>query len=115
MHAARVPSALGGLVGNAVAHAAHRLDEIDAHFLAQTSDEDLDAFIAKAACTHHHPSGTCRLGRDGDAVVDPDLRLIGLDNVFIVDASVIPAIPSGPINAAVVAIAETWSAACGAS
>ncbi|MCB1499114.1 MAG: GMC family oxidoreductase N-terminal domain-containing protein [Bauldia sp.] len=80
-----------------------------------TSDEDLDAFIAKAACTHHHPSGTCRLGRDGDAVVDPDLRLIGLDNVFIVDASVIPAIPSGPINAAVVAIAETWSAACGAS
>ena len=77
------------------------------------SDGDLDDFIAQAASTHHHPSGTCRLGRDDNAVVDPDLRVIGLDNVFIVDASVMPTIPSGPINAAVVAIAETWSEQCG--
>lgn len=73
------------------------------------SDADLDEFIAKSASTHHHPAGTCRMGRDGDAVVDPDLRLVGLDNVFVVDASVMPQIPSGPINASVVAIAETWS------
>jgi pyridoxine 4-oxidase len=39
------------------------------------------------------------------------LRLNGFDNVFIVDASVMPTIPSGPINAAVVAIAETWASA----
>ncbi|WP_367118785.1 GMC oxidoreductase [Mesorhizobium sp.] len=75
------------------------------------SDADLDAFIASAASTHHHPAGTCRMGGDADAVVDPDLRLNGFDNVFIVDASVMPTIPSGPINAAIVAIAETWASA----
>lgn len=74
------------------------------------SDAELDAFIAKAASTHHHPAGTCRMGMDQDAVVNSDLQLNGIDNVYIVDASVIPEIPSGPINAAVVAIAETWAA-----
>ncbi|WP_193178542.1 GMC family oxidoreductase [Oricola nitratireducens] len=76
---------------------------------AQT-DAEIDAFIANAASTHHHPCGTCRMGKDERAVVDPDLRLNGLDNVYVVDASIIPKIPCGPINAAVVAIAETWSA-----
>ncbi|MEI5676720.1 pyridoxine 4-oxidase [Mesorhizobium sp. CGMCC 1.15528] len=78
--------------------------------LVVRSDAELDAFIARAASTHHHPAGTCRMGMDQHAVVNPDLRLNGIDNVYIVDASVIPAIPSGPINAAVVAIAETWAA-----
>jgi pyridoxine 4-oxidase len=77
---------------------------------AVQSDAELDAFIAQAASTHHHPAGTCRMGMDPDAVVDPDLRLNGFDNIFVVDASVMPVIPSGPINAAVVAIAETWAA-----
>jgi pyridoxine 4-oxidase len=93
-------------------HAA--LDEWrDAEVLPGTliqSDGELDAFIARAASTHHHPAGTCRMGSDADAVVDPDLGLNGFDNAFVVDASVIPTIPSGPINAAVVAIAETWAA-----
>ena len=74
------------------------------------TDSELDAFIARAASTHHHPAGTCRMGSDTDAVVDPGLRLNGFDNVFVVDASVMPTLPSGPINAAVVAIAETWAA-----
>nr|WP_255561719.1 GMC family oxidoreductase N-terminal domain-containing protein [Pseudohoeflea sp. DP4N28-3] len=74
------------------------------------SDAELDAFIARTASTHHHPCGTCRMGRDETAVVDPDLRINGLGNAFIVDASIMPAIPSGPINAAVVAIAEHWAA-----
>lgn len=78
--------------------------------LGAQSDDELDAFIARAASTHHHPSGTCRMGSDDGAVVDPDLRLVGLDNLFIVDASIIPCIPCGPINASVVAIAETWAA-----
>lgn len=76
---------------------------------AARSNAELDDFIARAASTHHHPCGTCRMGRDDGAVVDADLRVNGLDNVFVVDASIIPEIPSGPINAAVVAIAETWS------
>lgn len=74
------------------------------------SDTELDAFIAQAASTHHHPAGTCRMGKDQDSVVDPDLRLNSFDNIFIVDASVMPELPSGPINSVVVAIAETWAA-----
>lgn len=74
------------------------------------SDSELDAFIAAAASTHHHPAGTCRMGGDPHAVVDSDLRLVGLDNCYVVDASVMPTLPSGPINASVVAIAETWAA-----
>jgi pyridoxine 4-oxidase len=77
---------------------------------ATRTDAELDDFIAHAAATHHHPCGTCRMGDDDHAVVDPGLRVKGLDNVFVVDASIIPQIPSGPINAAVVAIAESWAA-----
>ena len=73
------------------------------------SDEQLDAFIAKTASTHHHPAGTCRMGKDKNAVVNPDLKVNGIDNLFVVDASIIPSLPSGPINALVVAIAENWT------
>ena len=66
----------------------------------------VDHFIARAAMTHHHPVGTCRMGPAGDGVVDAGLKLHGVDNVFVVDASVIPTITSGPINAAIVAMAE---------
>ncbi|MBX3567697.1 MAG: GMC family oxidoreductase N-terminal domain-containing protein [Rhizobiaceae bacterium] len=79
------------------------------------TDAEIDAFIAQCASTHHHPCGTCRMGLDAEAVVAPDLRLNGVGNAFVVDASVIPTIPSGPINAAVVAIAEAWSARIGAA
>ncbi len=67
------------------------------------------AFLARAAHTHHHPVGTCRMGMDGEAVVDPALRLHGIDNLHIVDASVFPAITTGPVNAAVIALAERAS------
>lgn len=73
------------------------------------SSAEIDEFIARAAVTHHHPCGTCRMGRDGDAVVGPDLRLNGLDNLFVVDASVMPALTAGPIHAAVLAIAESFA------
>lgn len=78
--------------------------------IAVRSDSAVDAFIARAACTHHHPCGTCRMGLDEAAVVGPDLRVNGLDNLFVVDASIFPRITSGPINAAVVAVAEHWAA-----
>lgn len=73
------------------------------------TDAEIDAFVARCASTHHHPCGTCRMGADADAVVAPDLSLNGVDNLYVVDASIIPSIPSGPINAAVVAIAEAWA------
>jgi len=74
-------------------------------------DDALDTFIAHAASTHHHPAGTCRMGRDIEAVVGPDLLVHGIDGLAVVDASVLPTLTSGPINAAVVAIAETWAKA----
>ncbi len=73
------------------------------------SATDIDGFIAEAAITHHHPSGTCRMGSDEGAVVDANLRLKTLHNLHIVDASVIPRLTSGPIHAAVLAIAETFA------
>jgi pyridoxine 4-oxidase len=70
------------------------------------SEADLDAFLERAVMTHHHPVGTCRMG----GVVDADLKLHGFEGVYVVDASVIPSITSGPIHAAVLAIAETFAA-----
>jgi len=50
------------------------------------------------------------MGRAADSVVNADLKLRGFERLYVVDASVIPAITSGPIHAAVIAIAETFAA-----
>ncbi|MFI9204765.1 GMC family oxidoreductase [Streptomyces sp. NPDC053048] len=57
-----------------------------------TSDEDLSEYARKVAHTVYHPAGTCRMGAVGDelAVVDPQLRIRGLDGIRIADASVFP-------------------------
>lgn len=70
---------------------------------------EIDRFIAEAAITHHHPSGTCRMGHDAHSVVDADLKLRGLDNLYVVDGSVLPSLTAGPIHAAILAIAETFA------
>jgi choline dehydrogenase len=73
-----------------------------------TSDEDLAAHCRKTVKTNYHPVGTCRMGREADehAVVTPDLRVRGLAGLRIVDASIMPTIPSGNTNAPVLAIAD---------
>ena len=76
---------------------------------AAISDTDLAAYVRAAAYTVHHPVSTCRMGNDADAVVDPTLRVVGLDNLRVADASVFPAIIGGNTNAAVVMIAEKAS------
>ncbi|GGM59174.1 GMC family oxidoreductase [Microbacterium saperdae] len=76
---------------------------------ADLSDAAADAFIARAAITHHHPVGTVRMGADDDAPVTPDLRFRGLDGLHVVDASVIPSITAGPVHASVLAIAESFA------
>jgi choline dehydrogenase-like flavoprotein len=67
------------------------------------------AFLARAAFTHHHPVGTCRMGTDEESVVGSDLAVHGIEGLYVVDASIMPEITTGPTNAAVVAIAERAS------
>ncbi len=73
-----------------------------------TTAEALDAHIRETAITLHHPAGTCRMGPDGDpdAVVDPQLRVRGVEGLRVIDASVLPDLPSGNINAPTMMIAE---------
>lgn len=74
----------------------------------KSSDAEIDAHIRATSITVHHPLGTCRMGPESDplAVVDPQLRVKGVEALRVVDASVMPDLPSGNINAAVVMIAE---------
>jgi pyridoxine 4-oxidase len=95
-------------VGAARALSDWRLDEYLPGPLVRTTAEKR-AFLGQAAFTHHHPVGTCRMGSDDEAVVGPDLSVRGLDNLSVCDASVMPAITTGPVNAAIVAIAERFS------
>jgi choline dehydrogenase len=70
------------------------------------SDEDWEGYLRSDSVTIFHPCGTCRMGVDDMAVVDPQLRVRGLDNLSIVDASVMPHLVSGNINAPVIMIGE---------
>jgi choline dehydrogenase len=70
------------------------------------SDSDLDEFIRDTALSIYHAVGTCRMGTDPMAVVDPQLRVHGVDNLRVVDASVMPTIVSANTNAAAMMIGE---------
>lgn len=75
------------------------------------SQADIDAFIRQTAWTVHHPLGTCKMGAASDetAVVDPEMKVRGLDGLRVVDASVMRDMPGGNINAPVIAMAERAS------
>lgn len=70
------------------------------------SDADWLGFCREAGGSVYHPVATCRMGTDARAVTDPRLRVRGLSGVRVIDASVMPAVVSGNINAAVIALAE---------
>jgi choline dehydrogenase len=70
--------------------------------------EDWEAFARASHITYNHAVGTCRFGPSDDplAVVSPDLRVHGLDNLWVADASVLPVIPHSPTNVAAIMIGE---------
>jgi choline dehydrogenase-like flavoprotein len=69
---------------------------------AGESDDELRAHIARTTYEIYHPVGTCAIG----SVVDPELRVEGLEGLRVVDASVMPVVPRGNTNAPTIAIAE---------
>ena len=71
--------------------------------------EEWAAYARATAGLAYHPSGTCRMGGDDGAVVDPSLRVRGVDGLRVVDASVMPRIVSANTNATVIAIGERAS------
>lgn len=73
------------------------------------SDADIDAFVRATAETAYHPSCTCRMGspeKDDMVVVDPMCRVVGVERLRVVDASIMPSIVSGNLNGPVIMLAE---------
>ena len=73
---------------------------------AVRSDAEIEAFIRQHADTIYHPVGTCRMGIDDGAVLDPQLRVKGVNGLRVVDASVMPRLVSGNTNAPAIMIGE---------
>nr|XP_037273561.1 glucose dehydrogenase [FAD, quinone]-like [Rhipicephalus microplus] len=91
-----------------------RIFELDfpgCELYAQYSDEHLACIARTYTATIYHPSGTCRMGRPElpTTVVDPQLRVKGVQGLRVVDASIFPEIPSGNTNAPVIMVAEKAS------
>lgn len=72
------------------------------------SDAEIDAFVRQKADSAYHPSCTCKMGSPSDpmAVVDPNTRVLGLEQLRVVDASIMPSMVSGNLNAPTIMVAE---------
>lgn len=73
---------------------------------ADPTDEDLTEHARTHAQTLYHPTSTCAMGTGEDAVVDPELRVRGVQGLRVVDASVMPSVPRGNTNAPTIMVAE---------
>jgi choline dehydrogenase len=73
------------------------------------SDDDLRDWLHGASWRGEHPVGTCRMGTDDLAVTDPQLRVRGIDNLRVIDASVFPTVTSGNTNAPAMMVGERGS------
>jgi 4-pyridoxate dehydrogenase len=76
---------------------------------AVRTDAEIITWIRDTATTVHHPCGTCKMGKDDASVVGPDLSVHGAQSLRVVDASVMPTLLSGHLNAAVLMLAEKAS------
>lgn len=85
-------------------------DEFDSEEIAPgagiESDAELEAYIRGNCSTGHHASGTCKMGTDPMAVVDPELRVHGVKGLRVADASIMPTLVGGNTNAPVIMIGE---------
>jgi choline dehydrogenase len=95
---------------NQPAMAEHVKHEIQPGADLQTDDE-LDGFIREHAESAYHPCGTCRMGRADDpmAVVDPEMRVIGVEGLRLADSSVFPRITNGNLNGPSIMVGEKAS------
>ena len=96
---------LAQALASSKAYEAIRGEAVDPNSSVQT-DADVRDFIRRTADTIFHPSCTCRMGRDQEAVVDPELRVRGVAGLRVADASVFPTALNSQIHAACVAIGE---------
>jgi choline dehydrogenase-like flavoprotein len=74
------------------------------------TDADIDAWLRKTLVTAHHPAATCPMGTTPNTVLDPQLRVHGVDCLRVVDASAMPDTVSGHLNAPVLMMAEKGAA-----
>jgi choline dehydrogenase len=81
-------------------------DEETAPGPAVQSDDAIRAYIRQTADSIHHPVGTCKMGHDRLAVVNPQLQVHGVQGLRVVDASIMPTITAGNTNAATIMISE---------
>jgi len=70
------------------------------------TDAEIDAFVRRKADSAYHPSCTCKMGVDENAVVDAETRVHGLQGLRVVDASIMPDVVSGNLNAPTIMMAE---------
>jgi choline dehydrogenase len=110
---ADVQAAIAGIRGMRKVCAANALKPFEVEEFkpgpAFETDEQIAAGAREITSTIFHPTSTCRMGPDSDAVVDPRLRVHGLGGLRVVDASVMPSIISGNTNATTIMIAEKAS------
>ena len=71
-----------------------------------TTDTTIDQLIRETAESAYHPCGTCRMGRDPMAVIDPECRVHGVEGLRVADSSIMPSITSGNLNAPTIMIGE---------
>ncbi|MBF47935.1 MAG: choline dehydrogenase [Alcanivorax sp.] len=70
------------------------------------TDAQIDQWLAETAETAYHPAGSCRMGTDAMAVVDPECRVHGVRNLRVVDSSIMPTVTNGNLNAPTIMIGE---------